>query len=63
LLVVISALLSVNKVSISAYLTDLSSIPSVGWSLCVSVYPESVLWQNGWLDPDAVGSVEDGCIR
>jgi len=23
-------------------------------SVCRSVYPESVLWQIGWLDPDAV---------
>ena len=40
--------------------------PSVG--LCVSVWPESVLWQNGWLNPDAVWDIEwgrwrDGCIR
>jgi len=37
-------------------------------SVCVSVCPESVLWQNGWLDPDAIwngewGQLRDGCIR
>jgi len=37
---------------------------SVGRSVC----PESVLWQNGCLDPDAVwdgewGRSRDGCIR
>jgi len=42
--------------------------PSVGLSVCVSVWPESVLWQNGWLDPDTVwdgewGRSRDGCIR
>jgi len=31
-------------------LTDLSSIPSVGLSVC----PQSVLSQNGWLDLDAI---------
>ena len=35
--------------------------------LCVCVCPESVLWQNGWLDPDAVWGGEwswgsYGCI-
>ena len=37
-------------------------------SVCLSVGPESVLWQNGWLDPDGVLGGEwdrsrDGCIR
>ena len=37
-------------------------------SVCLSVGPESVLWQNGRLDPDAVwggewGRSTDGCIR
>jgi len=36
----------------------------VGLSVC----PECVSWQNGWLDPDAVwggewGRSRDGCIR
>jgi len=52
----------INIASISDYLTDLSPSPSV--VLCVyvcvcvcvrrSVCPESVLWQYGWLDLDAV---------
>jgi len=40
------------------------------WYTCVgwSVWPESVLWQNGWLDLDAIwdgewGRSKDGCIR
>jgi len=37
-------------------------------SVCLSVCPQSVLWQNGWLDPSAVsggewGRSRDGCIR
>jgi len=41
---------------------------SVCRSLCQSVCPESVLWQNGWLDLDAVwngdrGQWRDGYIR
>ena len=44
-------------VSVSTYFTDLSpSHLSVYVCLCVglSVCPESVLWQNGWYDPDAI---------
>jgi len=54
-------LLSVNIANLNTNAVDLSSIPSVG--LCVSrsvgqsVYPESVLWQNDWVDPDAVWEV------
>ena len=37
-------------------------------SVCLCVCPQSVLWQNGRLDPDAVwggewGRSRDGCIR
>ena len=32
---------------------DLSPIPSISLSVSLSVCPESVLWQNGWLDLDA----------
>jgi len=40
----------------------------VGWSVCRSVCSESVLWQNGWLDLDAIwddewGRPRDGCIK
>jgi len=36
--------------------------------VCLSVCPESVLWKNGWVDPDAVqggewGGSRHGCIR
>ena len=48
----------------STHGTGLSPRPSV----CVSVCPESVWWQNGWMDPDAIWSGEWGgcrhwCIR
>jgi len=47
-----------NIASISANDVDLSSIPSVGQCVglcvCLCVCPKSVLWQNGWLDLDAV---------
>jgi len=41
---------------------------SVGQSVSQSVAPQSVLSQNGWLDPDAIwdgewGRSRDGCIR
>jgi len=57
---VVSASLSINIVSVSAYLTDL--LPRSSVVLCVyrSVGLESVLWQNGWLDPDAVWDGEWG---
>jgi len=32
----------------------MSPIPCVGLSVSMYVCPESVLWQIGWLDPDAV---------
>ena len=52
---VASASLSINIASVSAYLTDMSPSPSVGRSVCRSVCLKSVLWQNGWLHPDAMG--------
>jgi len=60
-LVFFSASLSVSIASVRGILTDLSSV-------CVLDCPESVLWQNGWIDPDAVwngewGRSRDGCIR
>jgi len=59
---------------VSADRIKLLSILSVSWSfcssVCVSVCPKSVLWQNGWLDLESgcrlgwwVGLVEGGCIR
>jgi len=47
--------------------TDLLPNPSVDRSGCQSVGPEDVLWQNGWLDLEAVWDGEwsqskDGCI-
>jgi len=64
---IISASLSINTASISANGVDLSPIPSVGRYVGLCVCPESVPWQNGWLDPDAVwdgewGRSRDGCI-
>jgi len=41
--IIVSVSLYINIANVSAYLTDLSSIPSVGQSMC----PERVLWQNG----------------
>jgi len=52
---VASASLSINIASAYRYLTDMSPSPSVGRSVCRSVCLESVLWQNGWLHPDAMG--------
>ena len=46
---------------VSALLTDLSHIPCVDMS--VSVSPESVLWQDGWMDPDAVWGGQWGRLR
>jgi len=45
-----------------------------GWNLLSSIYDwlpclsKGVLWQNGWVDPDAIwdrewGQSNDGCIR
>jgi len=53
-----SASLSINVASISALLTDTSPRPFVTLCVCVSVCPETVLWQNACLDPDAVWSGE-----
>ena len=43
---------------------------TVAYPICLSVCPESVLWQNGLMDSDAVwtlggewGRSRDGCIR
>ena len=49
--------------SVSTLDTRLSHIPSVG----LSVTPESVLWQNSWLNPDAIlggewGRSSDECV-
>jgi len=70
--VIISVSLSIAIASISYNCIDLTPIMSVGLSICrfvgLCVCPESVLWQNGWLDLDAVWDGEwdwsvDGCIR
>jgi len=49
--------------SVSVIGIDLSPIPSVGLYVCLSVCPESVLWQNGWLDSDAIWGGEWGRSR
>jgi len=42
------------------HVTDrLSPSPSVGLCVCLSVCPESVLWQNGWMDPDTIWHGEE----
>ena len=51
---IISALLTINiteRSAVSALLTDLSPIPCIGRSVCLSaVCPESVLWQTAdWI--------------
>jgi len=56
----VSVSLCINMASISANGVDLLPSPSVG--------SESVLWQNDWLDLDALwdgewGRSRDGCIR
>ena len=63
-IIIISASLSINIASV----TDLSPSPLACLSVWLPVGQESVLWQNGWLDPDAVwdgewGESRDGCIR
>ena len=57
---IINAWISVNIASVSTLLTDLSLIPSVGLCVFMSVCPESVLWQNGRVDPDAIWDDEWG---
>jgi len=62
-------LLARRSLSIGVIGVDLLPIPSVGLCVCVcDVVPESVLWQNGCVDPDAVwggewGQLRDGYIR
>ena len=65
---VFSVFLSISIASVSANGVDLSSRPSICRSVCASVCPESVLWRNSWLDPDAIWDGEWGwprhwCIR
>jgi len=60
---IISASLSVSIASVRG--TDLSPDHL---SVCVFAGSESVLWQNGWKDPDAFwdgewGQLRDRCIR
>ena len=48
-----------RSLSVSTYVTDLLPSPSVGLCVCLSVGRssvclESVLWQNGWMDPVTV---------
>jgi len=59
---------SLCQYNVSTLGTGLSPRPSVSQSVGLSVCPESVLWQNGWVDADAVlgggwGWSRDGCIR
>jgi len=50
---IISAWLSISIVNRAITLRNIR-LDHVCLSLCQSVSPQSVLWQNGWLDPDAV---------
>ena len=59
----LAALLTIKRKQLMELSCHLSRL-SVGLSVCT----ESVLWQNGWLDPDAVWNGEwvqskDGCNR
>ena len=61
--IIISASLTINVIE-----RKRSSYWLVAYPLCRSVGPESVLWQHGWLDLDAVlggewGRPRDVCIR
>jgi len=61
---IISLSFSISIASVGGILTDHSHRPSVSRSVCL----ESDLWQNGWVDPDAVwedewGRSRDECIR
>jgi len=61
-------LLSINMASERAHGIVLTSIPSVGLCVGLSVCPESVLWLNSQVDPDVVlggewGQWRDECIR
>jgi len=46
-------------VKLTASILHLSPRPSVGLSVCL----ESVLWQNGWVDLDAIWGGERGWLR
>ena len=58
--------LSINIASVlTCHLSHLSVCVSIGCSVCL---PESVFWQNDWVDPDTIwdgkwGQSMDGCIR
>jgi len=60
-IIIIRASLSISKRA------EHSSYGTFTWTVCLSVGPQSVLWQNSWLDPDAIwggewGWSRDGCI-
>jgi len=62
---IISASLSISIAS-GALMVRACRLNHVSVGRCVG--PESVLWQNGWVDPDAVcggewGRSKNGCIR
>jgi len=52
-IIIISMSLSINIAS-NKHSWNLAVVYPIGQSVCVSVCLESVLWQNGCLDPDAV---------
>jgi len=64
-----SASLSINTIERKRYSSiDLLPRPPVGLCVCLFVCPESVLWQNGCLNPDAIwggdwGRSRDGSTR
>jgi len=65
--IIVSASLSINIIERKCYSYSPVAYP-ICRSVCVSVCPESVLWLNGWLDPDAMwggewGWSKDGCVR
>ena len=64
-----SASLSINIIERKRYSSiDLLPRPPVSLCVCLFVCPESVLWQNGCLNPDAIwggdwGRSRDGSTR
>jgi len=64
---IISAPLAINIIECKRYWNRPVAYPMCR-SVCLSVCPKNVLWQNGWFDTDAVWSGEwdrsrVGCIR
>jgi len=59
-LIIVCLILARCCLSVSAHVTDLSPSSSVSVCVCVCICPESVLWQNGRMDPNAVWHGEWG---